>query len=35
MYFKKESSRFLKKTAQKLSLCWGMGVVADTAHGPA
>jgi hypothetical protein len=30
----KESSRFLKKAAQKFLLCWGMGVVADTAHGP-
>jgi hypothetical protein len=30
-----ESSRFLKKAAQKLLLCWAMGVVADTAHGPA
>jgi hypothetical protein len=29
------SSRFLKKAAQKLLLCWGMGVVADNAHAPA
>jgi hypothetical protein len=33
--FKEESSRFLKKAAQKLLRCWVMGVVADTAHGPA
>ena len=31
----KASSRFLKKAAQKLSLCWAMGVVGDKAHGPA
>jgi hypothetical protein len=31
----KESSRFLKKAAQKLLLCWAMGVVAAAAHGPA
>jgi hypothetical protein len=31
----KGSSRFLKKAAQKLLLCWGMGVVADIASGPA
>jgi hypothetical protein len=31
----KESSRFLKKAAQKLYLCWAMGVVGDNAHGPA
>jgi hypothetical protein len=30
----KESSRFLKKAAQKLLLCWAMGVVGDNAHGP-
>jgi hypothetical protein len=24
----------LKKAAQKLLLCWAMGVVADIAHGP-
>jgi hypothetical protein len=30
----KESSRFLKKAAQKLLLCWGMGCVAANAHGP-
>ena len=30
-----ESSRFLKKAAQKLLLCWAMGVVGDNAHGPA
>jgi hypothetical protein len=30
-----KSSRFLKKAAQKLLLCWAMGVVADIAHGPA
>ena len=29
------SGRFLKKAAQKLLLCWAMGVVADNAHGPA
>jgi hypothetical protein len=29
------SSRFLKKAAQKLLLCWAMGVVRDNAHGPA
>jgi hypothetical protein len=27
------SSRFLKKAAQKLLLCWAMGVDADNAHG--
>jgi hypothetical protein len=27
--------RFLKKAAQKLLLCWVMGVVADNAHDPA
>jgi hypothetical protein len=31
----KESSRFLKKAAQKLLLCWVMGCVTDTAHDPA
>jgi hypothetical protein len=31
----KESSRFLKKAAQKLLLCWAMGFVGDDAHGPA
>ncbi|HEY1856523.1 hypothetical protein [Acidocella sp.] len=30
-----ESSRFLKKAAQKLLLCRAWGVVADTAHSPA
>jgi hypothetical protein len=30
----KESSRFLKKAAQKLFLCWVMGVGADNAHDP-
>jgi hypothetical protein len=30
----KESSRFLKKAAQKLLLCWAMGVVGDEAHAP-
>jgi hypothetical protein len=30
----KESSRFLKKAAQKFLLCWVMGVVADNAHDP-
>jgi hypothetical protein len=29
------SGRFLKKAAQKLLLCWGMGVVIDNAHAPA
>jgi hypothetical protein len=29
-----ESSRFLKKAAQKLLLCWDMGCVGDKAHGP-
>jgi hypothetical protein len=29
-----ESSRFLKKAAQKLLLCWVVGVVRDIAHGP-
>jgi hypothetical protein len=29
------SSRFLKKAAQKLLLCWAMGVVSDNAPGPA
>ncbi|HVE23728.1 MAG TPA: hypothetical protein VNC39_17300 [Acidocella sp.] len=29
------SSRFLKKAAQKLLLCWAMGCVGDNAHGPA
>jgi hypothetical protein len=29
-----ESGRFLKKTAQKLLLCWAMGFVSDNAHGP-
>jgi hypothetical protein len=29
-----ESSRFLKKAAQKLFLCWAMGVVGDKAHSP-
>jgi hypothetical protein len=29
-----ESSRFLKKAAQKLLLLWAMGVVTDKAHGP-
>jgi hypothetical protein len=28
-------SRFLKKAAQKLLLCWAMGVVDANAHGPA
>ncbi|HEY1856848.1 ABC transporter substrate-binding protein [Acidocella sp.] len=28
------SSRFLKKAAQKLLLCWAMGCVSDNAHGP-
>jgi hypothetical protein len=31
---RKESSRFLKKAAQKLLLCWGMGGVPDSAHAP-
>jgi hypothetical protein len=31
----KESSRFLKKAAQKFLLCWVMGVVGDNAHDPA
>ena len=30
-----ESGRFLKKAAQKLLLCWAIGVVGDKAHGPA
>jgi hypothetical protein len=30
-----ESGRFLKKAAQKLLLCWAMGVVGDKARGPA
>jgi hypothetical protein len=30
-----ESSRFLKKAAQKLFLCRVMGYVGDNAHGPA
>jgi hypothetical protein len=30
-----ESSRFLKKAAQKLLLCWAMGCVSDNAHAPA
>ncbi|HEY1856518.1 hypothetical protein [Acidocella sp.] len=30
----KESSRFLKKAAQKLFLCWAMGCVGDNANGP-
>jgi hypothetical protein len=30
-----ESGRFLKKAAQKLLLCWAMGVVADITHDPA
>jgi hypothetical protein len=30
-----ESGRFLKKAAQKLLLCWAMGVARDKAHGPA
>jgi hypothetical protein len=29
-----ESGRFLKKAAQKLLLCWAMGVGPDNAHGP-
>jgi hypothetical protein len=29
-----ESSRFLKKTAQKFLVRWAMGVVSDNAHGP-
>jgi hypothetical protein len=29
------SSRFLKKAAQKLLLCWVMGGVGDNAHDPA
>jgi hypothetical protein len=32
---REESSRFLKKAAQKLLLCWAMGCVGDNAHGPA
>jgi hypothetical protein len=32
---KGESSRFLKKAAQKLLLCWVMGVVGANAHDPA
>jgi hypothetical protein len=31
---REESSRFLKKTAQKFLLLWAMGVVPDNAHGP-
>jgi hypothetical protein len=31
---KEGSSRFLKKAAQKLFLCWVMGVGADNAYGP-
>ncbi len=31
---REESGRFLKKAAQKLFLCWAMGVVGDKAHGP-
>jgi hypothetical protein len=31
---REERGRFLKKAAQKLLLCSGMGVVADTAHDP-
>ncbi|HEY1858160.1 hypothetical protein [Acidocella sp.] len=30
----KESSRFLKKAAQKFLLRWAMGVVANNANGP-
>src|ERR1700722_19032972 len=30
----KESSRFLKKAAQKFLLCWAAGCVGDKAHGP-
>jgi hypothetical protein len=30
-----ESGRFLKKAAQKLLLCWAMGVVIANARGPA
>jgi hypothetical protein len=30
---REESGRFLKKAAQKLFLCWAMGVDADNAHG--
>jgi hypothetical protein len=30
-----ESSRFLKKAAQKLLLRWAAGVVGDKAHDPA
>jgi hypothetical protein len=29
-----ESSRFLKKAAQKFLSCWAMGCVGDSAHGP-
>jgi hypothetical protein len=32
---REESSRFLKKAAQKLLLCWVMGIIADAAHDPA
>jgi hypothetical protein len=32
---KKASSRFLKKAAQKLLLCWARGVGTDTADDPA
>ncbi|HEY1856264.1 hypothetical protein [Acidocella sp.] len=35
MKLRKGSSRFLKKAAQTLLLCWAMGFVADNAHGPA
>jgi hypothetical protein len=28
-------SRFLKKAAQKLLLCWATGDVGENAHGPA
>jgi hypothetical protein len=31
---REESSRFLKKAAQKLFLCWAVGVVTDIAHDP-
>jgi hypothetical protein len=30
---RKEAALF-EKSAQKLLLCWAMGVVADNAHGP-
>jgi hypothetical protein len=29
-----ESGRFLKKAAQKLLLCWAVGVVGGDAHDP-